>query len=151
MKVKWKNNFQIHFPCTGVNLIIFQVLVQPMLQLWVQSLGREDPLEKELATHSNSLLENPMDGGAYSPRGREESDTTKRLHFTSLLVQDVVLKPKACCCKQSFTETRPHSFKYILWLLLHYQDTIHPTKLKLLVISPFTEKAYQSMVYFNVD
>ena len=33
-----------------------------------------------------SCLENPMDGGAwwatYSPRGRKESDTTERLHFT---------------------------------------------------------------------
>ena len=28
---------------------------------WVQSLGREDPLEKEMATHSHSCLENPMD------------------------------------------------------------------------------------------
>ena len=26
-------------------------------------------------------LENPMDGGACSPWGREESDTTERLHF----------------------------------------------------------------------
>ena len=28
-----------------------------------------------------SCLENPMDGGAYSPWGLEESDTTERLHF----------------------------------------------------------------------
>ena len=33
-----------------------------MQETWVQSLGREDPLEKEMATHS--CLENPMDGGA---------------------------------------------------------------------------------------
>ena len=35
-----------------------------------------------------SCLENPMDGGTwlvgYSPWGRKESDTTERLHFTSL-------------------------------------------------------------------
>ena len=29
-----------------------------------QSLGREDPLEKEMATHWYSCLENPMDKGA---------------------------------------------------------------------------------------
>ena len=34
-----------------------------MQETWVQSLGREDPLEKEMATHS--CLENPMDGGAW--------------------------------------------------------------------------------------
>ena len=35
-------------------------------QTWVRSLGREDPLEKEMATHSSILgLENPMDRGAW--------------------------------------------------------------------------------------
>ena len=31
----------------------------------VQSLGWEDPLEKEMATHPSILAENPMDSGAY--------------------------------------------------------------------------------------
>ena len=94
-----------------------------MCETWVQSLGRKDPLEKEMAIHSSTIawvkppksaiawdldssqvgdregngtplqypcLENPMDGGAwqapYSPWGRKESDTTERLHFTSLLL-----------------------------------------------------------------
>ena len=36
-----------------------------MRERWVQSLGQEDPLEKEMATHSSILaLENPMDRGA---------------------------------------------------------------------------------------
>ena len=36
-----------------------------MLETWVQSLGREDPLEKEKATHSSILAwKNPMDRGA---------------------------------------------------------------------------------------
>ena len=31
-----------------------------MQEMWVQSLGREDPLEKEMATHSSILAwENP--------------------------------------------------------------------------------------------
>ena len=33
-----------------------------MRETWVQFLGQEDPLEKEMATHSStSCLENPMD------------------------------------------------------------------------------------------
>ena len=38
-----------------------------MRETWVRSLGREDSLEKEMATHSSqySCLENPMDGGAW--------------------------------------------------------------------------------------
>ena len=36
-----------------------------MQEAWVQSLGWEDPLEKELATHSSVLAWRiPMDGGA---------------------------------------------------------------------------------------
>ena len=35
-----------------------------MWETWVRSLGREDPLEKEMATHS-SILAWRMDGGAW--------------------------------------------------------------------------------------
>ena len=35
-----------------------------MQEIWVQSLGWEDPLEKEMATQY-SCLENPMDRGAW--------------------------------------------------------------------------------------
>ena len=41
-------------------------------EMWVRSLGREDPLEKEIATHSNILcLENPMDRGAWQTQLRD--------------------------------------------------------------------------------
>ena len=37
-----------------------------MLEVWVQSLGHEDPLEEELATYSRRFsLENPTDRGAW--------------------------------------------------------------------------------------
>ena len=46
---------------------------QPAKQeTWVQSLGQEDPLEKEMATHSSILAcKNPMDRGAWwaTPHG----------------------------------------------------------------------------------
>ena len=61
----------------------------PMWETQVWSLGWEDPLEKEMATHS-SILAGESHGRrslvGYSPRGRKESDTTERLHFTSLQV-----------------------------------------------------------------
>ena len=51
----------------------------------VQSLGWEDPLEKEMAVHS-SILPGKSHGQRslidYSPWGSKESDTTERLHFT---------------------------------------------------------------------
>ena len=55
----------------------------------VRSLGGEDPLEKEMATHSSTLAwkilwtKEPGRLG-YSPCGHREADTTERLHFTSL-------------------------------------------------------------------
>ena len=53
----------------------------------VQSLGREEPLEKEMATHS-SILAGKFHGlrrlVGYSPWGCKESDVTERLHFLSL-------------------------------------------------------------------
>ena len=56
-----------------------------MWETWVRSLGREDSLEKEMATHSNTLaqkipwMEEP--GAGYCPWGRKESDTIEQLHF----------------------------------------------------------------------
>ena len=39
--------------------------MQEIQEMWVQTLGWEDPLEEGLATHSTSCLENPMDRGAW--------------------------------------------------------------------------------------
>ena len=47
-------------------------------ETWVQSLGCEDPLEKEKATHS-SILAWRVPWTVYSPCGHKESDTVERL------------------------------------------------------------------------
>ena len=50
-------------------------------ETWVRFLGGEDPLQKEMATHSSILAwripwtEQPS--GLYSPWSRKESDTTE--------------------------------------------------------------------------
>ena len=58
-----------------------------MWETRVQSLGQEDPLEKEMATHP-VLLPGESHGRrslvGYSPWGHKESDTTEQLHFISL-------------------------------------------------------------------
>ena len=59
-----------------------------MWETWVRSLGWEDPLEKEMATHSSTLaLKIPWTeelGAGYYPWGPKELGTTEQLHFTSL-------------------------------------------------------------------
>jgi len=51
-----------------------------MQETWIQSLGQEDTLQKEMATHSNILAwEIPWTEElmGYSPWGCKESDTTE--------------------------------------------------------------------------
>ena len=59
-----------------------------MQETRVQSLGWEDPLEKEMATHSGILAwKIPWTeeaGGLYKPWGHKESDTTQRLTHKDL-------------------------------------------------------------------
>ena len=59
-----------------------------MWEIWVRSLGWEDSLEKEMATHSSTLaLKIPWTeelGAGYYAWGCKELGTTERLHFTSL-------------------------------------------------------------------
>ena len=56
-----------------------------MRETWVRSLGREDLLEKEMATHSSILAwKIPWTeelGAGYCPWGCKELGTTERLHF----------------------------------------------------------------------
>ena len=55
-----------------------------MQETRVQSLGWEDPLEKEMAAHSSILawkIHGLQSLVGYHPWGRKELDTRKRLHF----------------------------------------------------------------------
>ena len=70
--------------------IIDSLVVQRLKRLpamWetrVRSLRREDPLEKEMATHSSILawrIPWTEELGGLQSTGRKESDTTERLHF----------------------------------------------------------------------
>ena len=106
-----------------------------MWETLVQSLGWEDPLEKEMATHSSILAwripwtEEP--GGLHSPQGLKESDTTELLHFHFLLMYTITgpydthlfdhqisLKRRKCNLQIDF----------FLYQLLNYDNFIMLTK-----------------------
>ena len=58
-----------------------------MWETWVRSLGQEDPLEKEMATHSSILawrIPWMEELGGLQSTGCKESDMTERLHFLSV-------------------------------------------------------------------
>ena len=69
-----------------------------MWETWIRSLGREDPLEKETATHSGILAWRTLwmeELGGLQSTGRKESDTTEQLHFhygasPSLAAKDII-------------------------------------------------------------
>ena len=68
-----------------------------MWETWFRSLGGEDPLEKEMATHSSILawrIPRTEELGGLQSMGRKELDMTERLHFTSEKLQDIFL----CAC-----------------------------------------------------
>ena len=65
----------------GGSLVVQMVKHLPTIQeTRVQSLGREDPLEKEMAFHSSILtwkIPWTEESGGLSPWGLKESDTTE--------------------------------------------------------------------------
>ena len=82
-----------------------------MQETWVRFLGREDPLEKEMATHSSILAWNPMDRGAWQAT----------VHGVTRVGHDLATKwpppPHYNTIQSSFTALKP------LWVLpihLHF-------------------------------
>ena len=99
-----------------------------MQETQVRSLGQEDSLEKEMATHSSILhsfttvfLPGESHGwrslGGYSPPGRKESDTTDRLH---LHFQDGQQREKTGLRRQGKKESSPR--KLVLMRLFAGQE-----------------------------
>ena len=80
--------YQVLLTSSGTSLVAQMVKCLPTVrETWVLFLGQEDPLEKEMTTHSSTLvwkIHGLRSLVGYSPWGLKESDTTERLHFTSL-------------------------------------------------------------------
>ena len=53
---KYPSILKVYYHHSGASLVAQRLKHLPTMQeTWVQSLGREDPLEKEMATHSSIL------------------------------------------------------------------------------------------------
>ena len=76
-----------------------------MWETWVWSLGWEDPLEKEMATHTSILawrIPWTEELGGLQSTGRKESDTTERLHFLfSMYIGEGNGNPLQCSCLEN--------------------------------------------------
>ena len=78
------------YPGYGASLVAQMAKNPPVIQeTWVPSLDGEDCLEKGMATHSRPLawrIPWTEERSGLSPRGRKESDTTKKLTLTYYLL-----------------------------------------------------------------
>ena len=78
MGIPWRSSGQ------GASLVAQSVKNLPAVQeTRVRSLGGEDPLEEEMATHSNILawkISQTEEPGGLQSMGSQESDMTKRLN-----------------------------------------------------------------------
>ena len=78
-----------------INLLKSRDITLPTKVHIVKAMGWEDPLEKEMATHSSTLAGKSHGLRSlvgYSPWGRKESDTTKQLHSLTSLTYILVVK-----------------------------------------------------------
>ena len=76
--IRLENNSSVQFS----SLVAQRLKCLPAMQeTWVQSLGQEDPLEKEMATHSSILtwrIPRTEEPGRLQSMGSQESDATYR-------------------------------------------------------------------------
>ena len=100
-------------PCFQTSLVAQMVKRLPtMRETWVQSLGQQDPLEKEMAAHSSTFAwripwtEEP---GGLQFIGSLESDTTERLHFHFSLscIGEGNGNPFQCSCLENPRDGKP--------------------------------------------
>ena len=65
-----------------------------MQEIWVSSLGQEDPLEEEMATHSSILawkLHGRMSLAGYNSWVHKESDATYQLNDNSIQNEQLLI------------------------------------------------------------
>ena len=79
-------NYRSIYVCLWASLVVQMVKNLPAMQeTWVRSFGQEEPLEKEMATHSSILawrFHEQRSLVGYSPRNHKGSDMTVRLMYT---------------------------------------------------------------------
>ena len=93
-------------------------------QVW--ALGWEDPLEKEMATHSSILAwripwTEELDG--LQSTGRKEPDTTERLHFHFQWLYNIQLKTSREVLFLPPSDAYVRSFLYLLYTLIKFYYT----------------------------
>ena len=89
-----------------------------MRETQVQSLGWKDPLKKGMATHCSILVWRiPWSLVSYSPWGRKESDTTKRLSLSTCFFPRSLAGP---CVWEEVVVVNASGKEYSKYLIFHF-------------------------------
>ena len=91
-----------------------------MWETWVQSLGREDPLEKEMAVFLPGKSHRQRTLVGCSSQGRKELDTTEWLHFLFFWKSSrcYLLQPRALCYKHKLV----FPVRGMQWFILIFEE-----------------------------
>ena len=148
--VVFHHGLNLHFPHDRASLVAQRLKCLPaMRETWVRSLGREDSLEKEMATHSSTLAwripwtEEP---GGLQSTGRKESDATEWLlfHFSLSCTGEGNGNPLWCSCLENPRDA-------VAWWAAIYGVTQSRIRLKRLSSSSSQNTLDWGMVFGNQD
>ena len=96
-------------------------------EMWIQSLGQEDPLKEEMATHSSILARKipRMKESGYSPWGHKELDMTEQLTHTPYFYRmfqslDFILQIFSCYLFILHIVPSLHYLQCIFLFLFHF-------------------------------
>ena len=95
---------KLNFPCSSVSSL------PPVQENWIPFLGQEDPLEKEMATHSSFLawrIPWTKEPGRLQSMALQQSDTTERLNKST--------------CAHTHTQKKTHTHSHTHTVLLRLQ------------------------------
>ena len=115
-----------------------------MRETWVRSLGQEDPLEKAMATHSNTLawkIPRSEEPGGHSPWGRRLSDVALTVTVPSpYIAPPLSLSPLV---NTSLWSVSLFLFWKTSWYLTHTRPLLKHNK-RFSRISPFSSTSHKS-------
>ena len=116
-----------------------------MQEIWVQSLGWEDPLEKEMATHSSILawrISWTEEPGGLQSTGSQSRTQQSYFTFTVILVHVLQIFKKS----NYYTQSVQHSDKLVLFLIeqAYFYCSKYVTHLVIYIFQCYSLKSFHS-------
>ena len=122
---------KLNFPCSSVSSL------PPVQENWIPFLGQEDPLEKEMATHSSFLawrIPWTKEPGRLQSMALQQSDTTERLNKST--------------CAHTHTHKKTHTHSHTHTVLLC--STGNPTQYLIITYRGKEKEMFTAIISITV-